>query len=105
MRKILFSLASGALGLALTGAAQAHEPERHGHHTPRPAVDVRFYYRDHGVRFDAGYSYPGRDHHHWARRVWDPRFARYQYWDASLCRYYYWCPQHQCYYPTSYRPF
>jgi hypothetical protein len=102
MRKIFLGLATGVLGLVLTGPADAHSGhDRHGHgHGHR----VGAYYRSHGVRFRGGYYYKGREHHHWARRVWSPECHRYHYWDPSLNCYYYWYAPGNCYYPVSYCP-
>ena len=97
MRRILLSAAAGVVGLALTGAAQAHEPSHH----PGPA---RVYYRDHGHRFSGGYYYIGHDHHHWSRQVWDAHYHRYQYYDPYLRCWYYWYPAGNCYYPVGYGP-
>lgn len=99
MQRILFGVCACVLGLGLTGAAQAREP----HHHPGPAPIVRGgspYYAQHGVRFNGGYYYPGRDHHHWERRVWDAGNRRYNYYDPSLRCYYYWSPVKRCYYPV-----
>jgi hypothetical protein len=101
MRKLLLSAAAGIVGLALTGAAEAH-PGVGGH--ARPPVAARAHYQDHGVRFAGGVYYRGRDHHHWTRCVWDSVHHRYQYWDPSLQVYYYWSPATQCYYPVNYCP-
>lgn len=102
MRSLLTGLAAAVTCFALTGSAPAHEREPHSH---RPRGDARLYHRDRGVRFDHGYYYRGRDHHHWSARIWSPTYRRYHYWDPSLRCYYYWCPEHRCYYPIDYRPY
>ncbi|HYT92653.1 MAG TPA: hypothetical protein VEL76_28310 [Gemmataceae bacterium] len=102
MRKIYLSIAAVVLGLGLTGAAaNAAAPHRPGTVVVRGGPG---YYRDHSVRFNGGYYYRGRDHHHWARRVWDPAHRRYQYWDSGLNTYFYWYAPGNCYYPTTYCP-
>jgi hypothetical protein len=101
MRNVLLSMAAGVVGLALAGTANAQPVVVGGH---PPAVGVRAYYRDHGVRFSGGYYYVGRDDHHWTRRVWDPVHHRYHYYDPYLRVYYYWDPARQCYYPIDYCP-
>ena len=98
MKKILFGLGAALLALALTGDAKAAGPGGRGHR-PGPAVSGRAYYLDHGVRYNGGYMYRGRDHHHWGYRVWNTRFNRYQYWDPSLRCYYYWSPVQVAYLP------
>ena len=108
MRQLLFGLVAGALGLTLAGSASAHDrdddPYPYRPRGPRPPADVRNYHRDHGVRYRDGYYYRGRQHDHWARRVWDARHRRYHYWDAGLRCYYHWCPDRRGYYPVDPRP-
>jgi hypothetical protein len=93
MRRVLLVLAACALGLSLmAGTASA---DHYWRHPPG-------YY--HGVAFRGGYYYPGRDHYHWAWRVWDGHYGRYHYYDSYYHCYYYWHPRYNCYYPISYCP-
>jgi len=99
MQRALLGVAACVLGLALTGAAQAHDNH------PHPGGVVHggsAYHVQHGVRFSGGYYYPGHDHFHWERRVWDPVCHRYNYYDPNLHCYYYWSPGHNCWYPVGY---
>jgi hypothetical protein len=98
MLRPLFYGAALALGLTLTGTVSAapiahYEHHFTGHHLEAP------YYRIHGHPYDHGYYFPGRDHHHWAYRVWDSRWNRYQYWDSNLRVFYYYNPTLNGYYP------
>ncbi len=98
MRKLLLTLAAGALGLVLTGTADAHGGYgRHGH-------AVAAHHHGHAVRFRGGYYYPGRDHPHWARRVWNARLSRFEYFDPGLNISFYWYAPGNCYYPVTYCP-
>jgi len=106
MRRILLTVAACALGLTMTtNTAEAHPP-RHSH----PTVYYRdhavrypgVYYRDHGIRFTGGYYYVGRNHHHWAYKVWDARCCCYHYYDPCLKCFYYWDVVRGCYYPVGY---
>jgi hypothetical protein len=107
MRKILFSLAAGLLGWALTGTAHADTVRTtrvtHDVRTTRVTRDFHTtYYRDHAVRFAHGWYYPGRDHHHWERRVWDAGYRRWHYYDTGLRCWFYWHPVRHCYYPVGF---
>jgi hypothetical protein len=98
MRRWLLGIASGVLGLALTGSAQAHDTwQAHVYNGPA-------YYKVHGVVFSGGYYYPGHHHPHWERRVWDVHYHRYHYWDPFLHCYYYWYAPRHCFYPVTYSP-
>jgi hypothetical protein len=100
MQRVLLGVFACVLGLALAGATQAHEQ-----HHPHPVVVAHggpAYYAQHGVHFHGGYYYPGHDHCHWTRRVWDPVCHRYNYFDPSLNCYYYWNPTLNGYYPVGY---
>ncbi|HEX5268996.1 MAG TPA: hypothetical protein VFW33_00850 [Gemmataceae bacterium] len=100
MRRILFGLAAGVLGVVgLAGGADAREVHGHGHAGHHPA-----YYREHGHRFSGGYYYSRHEHPVWGRRAWDDHYRRWQYWDPYLQVWYYWSPQGQCYYPITYCP-
>jgi hypothetical protein len=101
MRRILLGVSACVLGLALAGAAEAHGPNHRG---PAPRAPARAYYRDHARHFGHGYYYAGRDHHHWSRRVWSPRFGRWEYFDPGLSCWYYWYAPAACYYPVTYCP-
>jgi len=105
MRTMFLSLAAGLAGLALTGAADAHPSHHAPLHRHAPVRrHVGAYYKSHAVHFKGGYYFPGRDHHHWARTVWDARFHRYNYWDADLSVWFYWYAPGNCYYPVSFCP-
>ncbi len=94
MRRILLTVAACALGLTMTtSTAEAHPPR----HAP-----VRIYYHDHGVRFNGGYYYVGRNHHHWSYKVWDAGCHRDNYYDPYLKCFYYWDVARGCYYPIGY---
>jgi hypothetical protein len=99
MRRVLLGLAACALGLALSGSAEAHG----GHRAPAPHHGPA-YHHGHGVRFGGGYYYPGRNHPHWSYRVWDTRYHRYNYYDPSLRCFYYWYAPGACWYPVTYCP-
>ncbi len=106
MRKVLLTALAGILGLFLVGTADAHDGYRDRGRvvvvrTPPPRVyRGTSYHLDFGVRFNRGYYYVGRDHHHWTRRVWDPVYRRYNYWDPYVRVYYYWDEPRGCYYPV-----
>jgi hypothetical protein len=110
MRRMLLGL--GAFALTLTTAVSAanagefrgHEAFRHEafrHEVIGREVAHR-YFETHGVRFAGGYYYPGFDHHHWGRQVWDARLARWEFWDADLGCYFYWNATLNGYYPVTY---
>ena len=76
MRRILFGLAAGLLGLALTSSVA----DAHGGHGGRGGF--RGGYRGGHVGRYVG--------HRWGRCVWSPVYNRYQYWDTTLnCYFYY----------------
>jgi hypothetical protein len=74
---------------------------RHHRHGP---TRYRNWWRTHGVRFDHGYLFRGRNQPHWSFRCWHPRYRTWCYWCPSLGTYYYWCGPRNCYYPVSYCP-
>jgi hypothetical protein len=101
MRRILFILAAGFLGLALNaGEAEAKGGHRGGHRGGHGRVH-RGYHHSHGHRFSGGYYYRGT-HRHWGHRTYSTQYRRYHYWDAGLNCYFYYVPSCGCYYPTSY---
>jgi hypothetical protein len=100
-RFLLGGLAAGVAALGLAGPAGAHDEWRRDRDRPHGG---RAYYLDHAVRFGHGFYYPGRDHHHWTRRVWDPILHRILYWDPSLHAYFYWSAPDRCFYPATYCP-
>jgi hypothetical protein len=100
MRRILFVLAAGTLGVVGL-AANADAREDHGH---RDGGRHPAYYREHGHRFSGGTYYSRHEHPDWGRRVWDDHYRRWQYWDPCLSVWYYWSPTASCYYPISYCP-
>jgi hypothetical protein len=107
MRKLLFVLAAGVLGLTLVGTADAR-PRSHGHAPPAVRAKyhghaVRAKYHGHAVRFKGGYYYVGHQDH-WARRVWDAPHRRWLYFDGGLQVYFYWYAPGNCYYPVTYTP-
>jgi hypothetical protein len=61
---------------------------------PRPSVTSR------GVHF-----YRGRNHNHWSRIYFDPRYRCKLYHDTDDGCYYYWCQPDDCYYPVDYCPY
>jgi hypothetical protein len=94
MKRILFALAAGVLGLTMAGEASAHPAKVY-----RGRAHVaRVVHREHGVRFARGYYYPAREFH-WTRRVWDIGHHRYHYWDPYYSCWYYYDPIQLCYYP------
>jgi hypothetical protein len=106
MRRVLLGLAACALGLGLSGTAQAREHGRpaRGHEVRVVRHEARPYYRDHGHAFRGGYYYAGHQHPHWGYKVWDARYNRYNYWDADLHCFYYWYAPGSCWYPVTYCP-
>jgi hypothetical protein len=58
-----------------------------------------------GFKFDHGYYYKGKDHHHWSYCCWYPSYGCYCYWCPSTSCYYYWCQPDSCFYPISYCPY
>ena len=100
MRRILFGLAAGTLGVVgLAGTADVRD--FHGHaYGGRHAA----YHRNYGHRFSGGYYYGRHDHPAWGRRDWDAHYRRWQYWDPYLNAWYYWSPQYNGYYPITYGP-
>ncbi|MCI0461355.1 MAG: hypothetical protein L0Z62_30775 [Gemmataceae bacterium] len=110
MRKVLLTALAGILGLFLVGTAEAHDGYRGGNRggyrqnyhrdSGRRVYRGTSYHLDFGVRFNRGYYYAGRDHHHWTRRVWDAGHRRYHYWDPYVRVYYYWDGPRGCYYPV-----
>jgi hypothetical protein len=94
MKRILFGLAAGVLGMTMAGEASAH-PARAIR--VRPSIARTAHY-DHGIRFAGGHYYRGHDFH-WTRGVWDVAHRRYHYWDPYYNCWYYFDPVQECYYP------
>jgi len=57
-----------------------------------------------GRRNTWGWSYPGSNHRHWSRCLWNVSLGCYTYYCPNTLGYYYWCAPHNCYYPTTYCP-
>jgi hypothetical protein len=100
MRRAVLFVAACVLSLGLAGTASAAPSGHHGHHGHHGGR--AYYYHSHGVRFSGGYYYPGFNHHHWSRRVWDVRCERWNYYDPYLQTWYYWVPSAGAYYPVTY---
>lgn len=115
MRTILASVAVLGVTLALCGSARAdgrgghHSDSRHDrdrHDRDRYDRDLHNdYYRTHGHKFEHGYYYKGRDHHHWSREYFSNRYGCTVYTDPGCGCDYYWCQPDSCYYPVSYCPY
>ena len=102
MRRVVLFVAACVLCLGLAGTASAAPAGHHGHHGHHGHYGGRAYYHSHGVRFSGGYYYPGFNHHHWSRRVWDARCGRWNYYDPYLQSWFYWAPTANAYYPVTY---
>ena len=102
MRRILFGLTAGVLGIVgmtvLSGTADAKGFHGHG------ISHGHAYYHSYGHRFRGGYFYY-RDHCPvWTRRVWNTTLLRWEYLEPDLNVWYYYYAPGSCYYPVSYCP-
>jgi len=79
-----------------------HVDRRHDHDRYRERRHDRDYRLTHGIKFDYGYYYKGRDHFNWSYRCWSRRYGCYCFYDSSALSWYYWCEPRGCYFPVSY---
>jgi hypothetical protein len=66
---------------------------------------INDYHLKFGTKFDHGYFYKGKNHHHWGLIRFDVRYGCNCYWDPCLLIWFYWCERDVCYYPVSYCPY
>jgi hypothetical protein len=106
MKAIVLTLATAALTLALSSAAQANPKPGHGPaKTGSTSSSFKDYHMSHGTKFEHGYFYKGKNHEHWGEIRFDHRYNTRIYFDRGLERWFYWCERDVCYYPVTYCPY
>ena len=81
----------------------------HKHFTGKKIVRLKHKYVHHyhlkfGKRFQFGYKYVGKVHHHWTKKIWIAKYGTYCNYCPHTHKLYYWCAPHGCFYPVSYCP-
>jgi hypothetical protein len=105
MRRILLS---AVIGLAAAGAASAGDGGSRGHRD-NDRHERHEHYKDyrftHGTKFEHGWCYKGKEHHHWSERCYSNRYGCDIFYCPSACGWFYFCEPDCCYYPVSHCPY